>query len=51
MTAPTGGGSAASSTAAAAATGPLPQAARPERFSGAGKEEEMMGSQIRAVST
>ncbi len=42
-------GSAAST---AAVTGPLPpQAARPERFSGAGKEEEMMGSRIRAVST
>ncbi len=54
MAAPAGGGSAASaSTAAAAVTGPMPpQAARPERFSGAGKgEEEMMGSRIRAVST
>ncbi len=41
-----------SATAAAGVTGPLPpQAARPERFSGAGKEEEMMGSRIRAVST
>jgi hypothetical protein len=44
---------ASGSATAATVTGTLPpQAARPERFSGgAGKEEEMMGSRIRAVST